>query len=71
MSFLNPEWTPGFGSIVTWLAADKHGNIAVMVNNCWGNVPQAILNIDRADDLLEDQGDYIWGDSKKYLSYQV
>ncbi|WP_201510448.1 hypothetical protein [Psychrobacter aquaticus] len=59
MSDLNKDWTPGFGTIYTWFAMDKNGRIAVMVNNCWGDLPQSVLNIPNAELLLDDLNDYI------------
>ncbi|WP_157073999.1 hypothetical protein [Moraxella oblonga] len=41
---LNLDWVPEFGSIVIWLAMDRNGKLALMVNNCWGNIPKVILS---------------------------
>ena len=43
MSDLNLSWTPIFGQIYTWIAMDKFGHLAFMVNNNWGNIPKVIL----------------------------
>ena len=43
MNDLNLSWTPSFGQIYTWIAMDKFGHLAFMVNNNWGNIPKVIL----------------------------
>ena len=69
MSDLNKDWIPGFGSIYTWFAMDKNGRIAVLVNNCWGNLPQSVLNIPNAELLLDDLNEYMWEESKYIHEY--
>ena len=66
---LNKDWTPTFGTIYTWFAMDKNGRIAVMVNNCWGDLPQSVLNIPDAELLLDDLNEYMWEESKTYTNY--
>ena len=68
-SDLNKDWTPTFGNVYTWFGMDKEGRIAVMVNNCWGDLPQSVLNIPNAEPLLDDLNDYIWEESNKYTDY--
>ena len=69
MSDLNANWTPGFGTIYTWFAMDKNERIAVMVNNCWGDLPQSVLNIHDAELLLDNLNEYMWEESIKYTDY--
>ena len=49
MSILNINWKPEFGAIFTWFAMDKNGKIAVMVNNCFGDLPKALLSINNVE----------------------
>lgn len=69
MGILNLEWKPEFGKIFTWLAMDKFGKVAVIVNNCFGDIPKAILAMDNAELLLDEVTDYIWEESSVYSSY--
>ncbi len=69
MNDLNKDWTPGFGTIYTWFAMDKNGLIAVMVNNCWGDIPKCLLKIPDLEFLLDDINEYMWEESKKYINY--
>ena len=69
MSDLNKDWKPTFGTVYTWFAMDKNGRIAVMVNNCWGDLPQSVLNIPNAELLLDDLNEYIWEESKIFNKY--
>ncbi|MFV4889657.1 hypothetical protein Q5E69_012640 [Acinetobacter baumannii] len=69
MHISRSDWEPGFGEIFTWFAMDKNGKIAVMVNNCWGRLPEALLVIPNFEDLLDDLNEYKWQESEKYASY--
>ncbi len=69
MSDLNANWTPEFGTIYTWFAMDKNGRIAVMVNNCWGDLPKSVLMIPNIESLLDDLNEYMWEESEKYSNY--
>lgn len=69
MSNLNENWKPMFGTIYTWFAIDKNGQIAVMINNCWGDIPKSILRISDAESLLDDMNEYMWEESDKYKTY--
>lgn len=69
MNNLDKNWKPEFGTIYTWFAMDKNGLIAVMINNCWGDIPKSILKIPEAESLLDDISEYIWEESEKYMSY--
>lgn len=40
---LDLNWKPEFGTIYTWLARDCEGNVAVFVNNNWGDIPKCLL----------------------------
>ncbi|MBS9780971.1 MAG: hypothetical protein KGV56_00580 [Gammaproteobacteria bacterium] len=66
MSDLNENWEPTFGTIYTWFAMDKNGLIAVMINNCWGDLPKAILKKEAIELLLDDLNEYTWDESQKY-----
>lgn len=69
MSNIDENWKPMFGIVYTWFAMDKNGFIAVMVNNCWGDIPKSILKIPDAELLLDNISEYIWEESDKYISY--
>jgi len=69
MNRLNIDWEPSFGSIFTWFAMDKNGKIAIMVNNCWGWLPNALLSISNFDFLLDELNEYKWEESNKYKNY--
>lgn len=69
MSFLNKEWQPGFGTIYTWVAMDKCGRLAVMVNNCFGDLPRVLLEVDDVGSLLDDLCEFIWEESSKVSVY--
>lgn len=69
MSQLKTSWEPGFGTIYTWFGMDKNGKIAVMVNNCWGWLPNALLSIDDFESLLDDLNEYMWEESEIFKSY--
>ena len=71
MNITKSEWEPGFGEIFTWFAMDKNGKIAVMVNNCWGWLPEALLVMPDFESLLDDLNEYKWQESEKYLSYPI
>jgi hypothetical protein len=59
MGDLDINWKPEFGSIYTWFAMDKNGLLAVMVNNCWGDLPKVILGKDNASSILDLLTEYI------------
>lgn len=65
MHISRSDWEPGFGEIFTWFAMDKNEKIAVMVNNCWGRLPEALLVIPNFEDLLDDLNEYKWQESEK------
>lgn len=69
MSQLKISWEPGFGTIYTWFGMDKNGKIAVMVNNCWGWLPNALLSVDNFESLLDDLNEYKWEESEKFIDY--
>lgn len=69
MSDLNADWKPEFGTIYTWFGMDKNGRIAVMVNNCWGDLPKSVLMIPNVESLLDDLNEYMWEESEKYSDY--
>ena len=69
MSDLNFSWTPEFGTIYTWIAKDKKGQIAVMVNNNWGDIPKVILRLNNVESHLDDLNEFIWEESLKYNKF--
>ncbi|ACT13363.1 MULTISPECIES: hypothetical protein [Pectobacterium] len=69
MNTLNINWKPEFGTIFTWFAMDKHGKIAVMVNNCFGDLPKALLSIDNAELLLDQLNEFLWEESEHFTDY--
>lgn len=66
---LNVNWVPEFGSIVIWLAMDKNGKLALMVNNCWGDVPKVILVQNDIKQILYQINDFINEESDTYNFY--
>ncbi len=68
MSELDEHWVPGFGEIVTWFAMDRHGRIAVMVNNCFGTLPKALLRMAGVERGLDQLNEYMWGESNEFSS---
>lgn len=69
MTILNENWKPEFGTIFTWFAMDKNGRIAVMVNNCFGDLPKKILSISDAESLLDQLTEYMWEESSCFTNY--
>jgi len=63
---LSPDWKPEFGLIYTWLAADKHGSVAVFVNNNFGNIPSVLLALEGVERRLDDLTDFLHEESEKY-----
>lgn len=57
---LNSDWTPHFGAIYTWVAVDVNGRVAVMVNNCFGDIPEVLLKEDSIEQRLDDVSDFLW-----------
>lgn len=66
---LSKNWQPGFGEIITWFAMDKNGRIAVMVNNCFGSLPSALLAISDLEAKLDALNEFMWEESSSFLSY--
>ena len=71
MNILNKDWKPKFGAIVTWFAMDKNGKIAVMVNNCFGDVPFCLLQMKEINIWLNHINEYMWEESSAYNKYPV
>ncbi|MGY3352023.1 hypothetical protein [Serratia marcescens] len=65
---LHPGWKPGFGIIYTWFGMDKNGKIGVFVNNCWGGIPDVILNKDGAESILDAISEYVHEESDVFTS---
>ncbi|MFB2579468.1 hypothetical protein ACEYX6_10050 [Acinetobacter sp. c2-A9] len=63
MNDLNENWKPEFGSIILWLAMDKHGKIALMINNCWGDIPKILLSQANINNTINDLIDYLYEES--------
>ena len=66
MSDLNENWKPEYGTIFTWFAQDKFGRIAVMINNCFGDLPKSLLRINNVEEWLDHTTDFMWEESDKY-----
>lgn len=66
---LSINWRPDFGDIYTWFAIDKNGSIAMLINNCWGDIPKSILSLKNVNKLISDINDYIWEESNIYSDY--
>lgn len=66
---LDENWKPSFGTIYTWFAMDRNGKIAVMVNNCWGDLPQSLLCSPKATSLLDSINEYIWEESAEFTQF--
>jgi hypothetical protein len=66
---IDSNWVPGFGEIYTWFAVDRNGFVAVMVNNCYGDLPRKLLAVDDFNVLLDSISEYIWEESGEYFSY--
>lgn len=71
MSDLNINWVPNFGVIYTWIAMDKNGKIAVMVNNCFGDLPRVLLKIDNIELYLDKLSEFLWEESEVYDNYPL
>ncbi|MDX6915144.1 hypothetical protein R9X49_08470 [Pectobacterium carotovorum] len=69
MVVLDKNWVPEFGTMFTWFAMDKHSRIAVMVNNCFGDLPKALLSIDNAELLLDQLNEFLWEESERFTVY--
>jgi hypothetical protein len=63
------NWEPGFGEIYTWFAVDRNGRVAVMVNNCYGDLPRVLLRLDSFDYLLDSVSEYLWEESEGFELY--
>jgi len=66
---LNEDWRSGFGFIVTWFAMDRNGKIAVMVNNCYGDLPKTLLAVDGVGELLDEISEFFWEESEGFFNY--
>lgn len=66
---LNKYWKPGFGELITWFAMDKYGAIAVMVNNCFGALPAALLELPSLDEELDRFNEFMWEESAEFNTY--
>jgi len=69
MSSLDVNWKPEFGVIYTWFAMDKNGKIAVFLNNCFGNIPRSLLELNDIENLLDRIANFIWEDSQEYIRF--
>lgn len=66
---LDKDWQPSFGTIFTWFAMDRHGRIAVMVNNCFGPIPSSLLAIPELEEKLDSINEFMWEESREFQSY--
>ncbi|PYC01963.1 hypothetical protein DMX09_18260 [Pseudomonas protegens] len=71
MTVLDADWKPEFGSIFTWFAKDRFGRVAVMVNNCFGDLPRELLRIAEVESLLDRMNEYMWEESKEFYDYPI
>lgn len=65
---LNKDWTPDSARNHTWLAMDKNRYLAIVLNNGHGWLPKTLLEIVNIKETLSDLGEYIDGDSIKYIN---
>ncbi|OKB65905.1 hypothetical protein BHU62_14720 [Serratia marcescens] len=68
---LHPGWKPEFGIIYTWFGMDKNGKIGVFVNNCWGEIPDVILNDGGAEGILDAISEYVHEESDVFTSFPL
>ncbi|WP_318841805.1 hypothetical protein [Dickeya oryzae] len=69
MSSLNIDWKPEFGNIYTWFGMDRSGLIAMMVNNCFGDLPRPLLFLDNTESILDGLSEFVWEESCIYDKY--
>lgn len=69
MDDLNENWVPGFGTIYTWFAMDKNGRLAMMVNNCFGDLPRQLLKVEGVEQLLDHMNEFVWEESVTFTNY--
>lgn len=69
MMSLNKDWQPSFGEIITWFAMDRNGLIAVMVNNCFGRLPSALLEVPDLEAKLDSINEFMWEESSDFFDY--
>lgn len=64
---LDASWKPEWGCIYMWLASDKDGNVALFVNNNWGDIPKCLINIPNIEDKINILTDFLYeyGDNLK------
>ncbi|MGG4610555.1 hypothetical protein [Providencia sp. Me31A] len=65
---LDLNWKPGSARIHTWIAMDKYGHLASMLNNGYGWLPSILLDIPNIKEKLSDLCEFIDGDSSKYIN---
>ncbi|MBP6123780.1 MULTISPECIES: hypothetical protein [Providencia] len=65
---LDSNWKPGSARNHTWIAMDKNGHLASMLNNGYGWIPPILLNIPNIKEKLSDLCEYIDSDSDKYIN---
>lgn len=63
---LTADWRPEWGRIYSWVAMDKNGYLAYMLNNCWGWLPKVYINIPNISELYDDLSEFIYCESAKY-----
>lgn len=66
---VDASWEPGLGNIYTWFAVDKNGLLAMMVNNCYGDLPRVLLRLHDLDCLLDSVSEYLWEESEEFKIY--
>ncbi|MGO2303310.1 MAG: hypothetical protein ACTH5W_01240 [Providencia sp.] len=65
---LDDNWKPGSARNHTWVAMDKNGHLAYMLNNGYGWLPTILLSIPNIKDKLSDLCEFVDGDSSKYIN---
>jgi hypothetical protein len=66
---LNLNWKPEFGLVYTWYASDMNGQVAVFVNNNFGDIPKILLEMNGLEDKLDEISEFILEESAKYEKY--
>lgn len=66
---LDLNWKPEFGLIYTWFASDKNGQVAIFVNNNFGDIPKTLLGVNGIEGKLDEISEFTLEESEKYKKY--
>lgn len=66
---LDLNWKPDFGLIYTWFASDKNGQVAIFVNNNFGDIQKIILGVNGIEDKLDEISEFTLEESEKYKKF--